>query len=296
MAIAGLLTLRAAVRLARSAHPAHVELVERALAGDVALADASDEGPEGDARIAATELVLAASESGHREHFDALLGLVERGSATPAPALVFEFVERCLTGPGPVAHRARALAVIRSLPPAATSGGPRRYALLGELGALRDRDDLERCLSDCRNGPSLARDSERLLTVALAIPPMQPDEARRLDPDTVARLEQLREDAKRWYRMDSHEAEQWLSEQLRTRPLELPALAPWPWPRYAGEPERARSRSRGELDSALALLEDPSRDRAARERTAEWILATPETRTIADSWARVLAASPTRSI
>ncbi|HLT35857.1 MAG TPA: HEAT repeat domain-containing protein, partial [Enhygromyxa sp.] len=384
-AIGGLLTVRAAIRLARSSQPAHVELIDAALAGRLALADgdasqlaaalhriraradleprvdvgerlrldgfssaaalallehrspendrdifaavrqgfaewlrwlSSDPPPE-PSRGAALELLLEVCGAGQRDHVAALFEQLEHSVTIVRPKIAIEFIERCVAeSTTPVAlhprdgmvlpmaakrpavaagmpeNQHRAIALLRALPSAPDVGGLRRYQLLGRLGAVRDRADLERCLADCRLGPDLARESRTLLIEALAIPSERADEAERLDADTLAELERLRDGARDWYRMNEREAERWLSEQLRARPLELSASEPWPWPLYVDRHREQVPRSRADLDALLGVLEgndSKARDRAARERAAERILAWPAVQPIADSWARVLA-------
>jgi hypothetical protein len=357
-----LLTMRAAVRLARSPHAAHRELIDEALAGRLELADghardlaaalhrlklwtlpletdplerlrldgfspavalslieqrselreseffplvrrgyaewlhwiAGDQPPPEPSRLAVLEILLKLCGPEHRIHVEVLLAHVERTRATIRPETVVTFLEQRVAGSDcPIELRARALALLRALPSAAEVGGLRRYRLLGKLGAVRNRTDLVRCLADCRIGPDLARESEALLTAALAIPAEQSDEAERLDADTLDQLKQLREDAKNWYRMNERAAERWLDHQLATRPLDLPGLAPWPWPAYVSKRPEFVPRSLAELRSLLDILAGngpPSRrSRAAREDAAGWIMAWPEAQFIEDSWARVLA-------
>lgn len=361
-AIGGLLTVRAAVRLARSANPAHRELIDEALAGRVALADgdaqglaaalhrlklraaeikddpferlrldgfspaaalaviderrdldrgelfnvvrrgfaewlrwiAGEQAPAEAERVAALELLLDVCGPEQRMHVDALLEQIERARSVLAPAAIVRFLDQRVAEHGAaVALRARALALLRALPSAAEIGGLRRHQLLGRLGAVRGRADLDRCLADCRVGPNLAHDSHALLTAALAIPAEQPDEPERLDADTLAELKRLRDGAKNWYRMDEREAERWLSEQLRARPLDVSAVAPWPWRSYFEERRASVPSSRADLQALLEVVEgrDEKRrfDQASRERAAESILAWPAAQTVADSWARTLA-------
>jgi hypothetical protein len=358
----GLLTMRAAVRLARSPHAAHRELIEQALAGKLELADgepedlaaalhrhklwpstrktdplerlrlegfspaaalavlerrselwerdllglvrrgfaewlqwiSGDQAPPEPSRLEVLELLLKVCAAEHGIHIPALLEHVERTRASIRPELVVAFLEQRLAAPErSIALRARAIALLRQLPSSPEVGGLRRHELLGKLGAVHSRADLVRCLADCRIGPNLARESEALLTRALAIPVAQADERERLDANTFAELERLREDAKNWYRMDERSAERWLDRQLETRPLDLPGIPPWPWQAYVSKRPDFVPESLAELHALLQILEGNGpptrRSRESREDAAGWIMVWPETQFIADSWARVLA-------
>lgn len=361
-AIGGVLTMRAAIRLARSSHPAHRELIDEALAGQLALADGSaldlaaalhrsrlrtsearpdpferlrlegfspavalalieqrseleepelfslirrafaewlrwisaDQAPPEPARLAVLEILLKLCGPEHRIHVPVLLEHAERTRATIRPERVVGFLEQRVAEPGSAAAlRARAIVLLRALPSAPDVSGLRRHQLLGKLGAVRDHADLARCLGDCRIGPNLARESHALLTAALAIPVEQPDEAERLDADTLAALKHLREGARDWYRMDERAAERWLDEQLQARPLELLAIAPWPWPAYFERRRVSVPSSRADLLGLLEIVEGTGakgrQPRASREQAAESIMRWPAAQLIADSWDRVLA-------
>lgn len=250
----------------------------------------SDAAPEGPANVAALGLSLEAVSADRSEHTELLLELAQRSLSELEPALVANFLERCLLGTKvPLGQRARALAMLRGLAISPGVGGLRRFSLLGKLGAVRDRSDLDRCLAECRIGPKLAHDSAQLLSEALSIPSKRPDEALRLGVTAAAVLDDLRERATSWYRSPPAEADAWLSEQLAARPIDLPTLG------FGSKPERERSKrgltpgSRAQLDELLAILDgDQQHDRQARETAAERILAQADAALITNSWARVL--------
>jgi hypothetical protein len=235
----------------------------------------------------AVRLVLGAATSAHVEHFDRLLDLAERSNAAATAAgTLARFVRRCLTAPNtPVHRRARALALVRASSASAHVGGLERFRLLRDLGAVRTRADLDVCLAACRIGPNLAHDSEQLLTEALAIPGERDNEYRELGHDVARALEQLRDGARDWHRLDPAKASAWLSETLDTRPLDLQALpnSPPPELKPAFVP-----RSREDLQRLHAAL--LTGDAQTRERAAALILAWPDARMIDDGWRPVLDA------
>jgi hypothetical protein len=250
----------------------------------------SDTAPTGADLVGALELVLAAATSAHAVHRPALIGLLESHVGVIDPGTSASFIERCLLGSDVAAdQRARALAIVRALPISAELGGLRRFSLLAKLGAVRGRGDLEQCLAACRVGPNLERVSAELLREAFVIPNQTADELERLGRSAADELERLRTEAAGWYRMSEPEADLWLSEMLVTRPLDLPPLRALPRIPPARKPAPC---SVADLDRLLAIVRGEAsagqHDRLARERAAEAILAWPDARGFAASWAQVL--------
>lgn len=337
-ALAGRLTLAAALRLARSQQPGHRRLVAACLDGRVALADADvgqlaarlhrarlhprvereDPGrtlriegfsataaralvaarapaseaaalatvrgaladwiawlrhdPEADPRALA--LVLDAAQTQHAEHLDALLALAEQHRSRVDPAAVAGLLERCVVGRGLARTlEVRAIELLRTLPPAASPGGLRRFRLLARLGAVRTRGDLESCLDETRRGPDHARDSATLLAEALEIPAERPDE-----PPGLA---ELREQSRRWHALPDSTRAAWLADALAERPLDLPRAPPLP----ASARPRFRPAAQEDLAGLGATLRDG--DPQARERAAARLLAWPDA---ASAWPAVLDA------
>ncbi|PRQ09756.1 hypothetical protein [Enhygromyxa salina] len=229
---------------------------------------------------AAAMVLLEAATNREREHVDPLLDLADALASLPEgpgldrrPQLITEFISRCVTSAGTTpGQRMRALTLVRAQPPAAEVRGGRRYQLLGQLGAIRTRADIDACLAACRSGPDLVGDSTRLLAEILALPSERDDEAEA--------LAQLRREIQTWYSTPPAQAEIWLSDVLRLRPPGLAVAPELPEDRRASsEPPPSRAR----LDAlTLALTDDHLELRA---RAAERLLAWPEARA---SWSAVL--------
>lgn len=228
----------------------------------------------GEADPRALALVLDAALPDHREHVDALLACAEANLTDVDAGALAGFLERCL------AERAhgralevRAIHLLRALPPSPRLGGLRRWRLLGRLGAVRTRADLERCLDETRLGPDHAEGSAALLSEALALPAAGDGEA----PELTA----LREQTRRWHALPEAERRAWLDEALARRPLDVAALEPRrPSPRPPSRPG-----SQADLDALLTTLRDG--DAQERSRAAARLLDWPDAR---PSWPEVLAA------
>jgi hypothetical protein len=389
-AVSGHLPLAAALRLARSPHPAHQRLLAACLDGRVALADADAErlaaqlhrarlrttppppdpgrrlriegfSPEAaralvDQRAPALEpailatvraaladwiawlagspdpralaLVLDAATPSHTDHLEPLLARIEQtleparertalDAAPPRPlaarpdldtapparertapasvrddsparprasapharldpplaAAVAGFLERCLAGRGaPRALEVRGVCLLRALPPSSGFGGLRRWRLLARLGAVRTRDDLERCLDETRLGPDLARDSATLLAEALAIPAARDDE-----PPELA---DLRASTRRWHAQPPPDRAAWLTAALAARPLDLPVVDPHP------APPRPRVHPASQADLDLLRVTLHAGDEQERSRAAARLLDWPDAHA---AWPDVLA-------
>ena len=337
-ALAGRLPLAAALRLARSAQPAHRRLIEACLAGRVALADADAEqlaarlhrarllprvdrqdpgrtlriegfSPEAaralvEARAPASEsavlatvraaladwiawlhrdaavdpaalaLVLDAASPQHGEHVDALLALAELHRVIVDPAAVAGMLERCVADRGLARPlEVRAIGLLRALPPSPGLGGLRRFRLLGCLGAVRTRVDLDRCLGETRLGPDHARDSAALLAEVLSIPAATRDEP--------PALTELREHSRRWFALPEDRRAAWLTDALAGRPLDLPLAPPLP------DPARPRFQPASQRDLADLCATLQHGDEQTRARAATRLLAWPDA---APAWPQVLAA------
>ncbi len=251
--------------------------------------------PTPEQAAAALDLVLEATtpeQTREPELLDAILGATEARCEALEPGVVADFLERCLA-PAQVGLglRSRGLAILRRLALDPSVGGLRRYGLLGKLGALREREDLCACLDACKLGPTLAAESEQLLGLAFAIPKPSADEVQQLGVSAAAALDELREQAKRWYRLDTAAAEAWIDAMLEARPLDSPALELPPRPEAERPKPSALPRSREDLDALLARVRgESSSDPHERSLAAARILAWPDARHVDDAWARVLAA------
>ncbi|KIG18422.1 hypothetical protein DB30_00707 [Enhygromyxa salina] len=244
----------------------------------------------------AAGLVLEAATDSEAQHLDGLLelalALTHQPEAEPPPptesiaALITAFIERCVVPVSPTpAQRMRALTLLRALPPCAEVRGDRRHELLGQLGAVRTRADLDACLAACRIGPDVVGDSTRLLAEVLALPSEREDESEV--------YKQLRREIQAWHRSvcacPSPSAahlpgcpDAWLLEVLQGRPLGLP-VPPEPPPERRPPSDLPPSRARLEALSTALTNDDPK----LRTRAAERLLAWPEAR---PRWADVLHA------
>lgn len=213
----------------------------------------------------ALALVLDAAQPGasHAEQAGALLELVERERDAVDAAAVVGWLERCVAGqsPGRVIE-VRAIDLCRALPPSAAAGGLRRHHLLGRLGAVRTRADLERGLDECRAG---AGSAVALLLDALRVPPPARDE-----PPAIAAL---REQVERWPTLDDAARARTLGEWLAARPLDVLLDDP-----RDGHPSAAAPRpepgSTAELEALLATLHGGAPQ--DRSRAAARLLAWPD--------------------
>lgn len=213
----------------------------------------------------ALALVLDAVPSGasQAEQAGALLELVTREREAVDGAIVTGWLERCVAGQSlGRAIEVRAIELCRAMPPAATAGGLRRHRLLGRLGAVRTRADLERCLDDCRLGSGSA---VALLLDALRVPPPARDEP----PELTA----LREQIERWPTLDDEARVRTLDTWLTTRPLDVPLVDP---PTLPAEP-RPGAGSAAELEALLTTLDDG--DPQDRSRAAAKLLEWPDAHT-----------------
>ncbi|MCX4244512.1 HEAT repeat domain-containing protein [Paraliomyxa miuraensis] len=220
------------------------------------------------------ELVLDAALPRHAEHVEALLERTEDARDTVDPGAVAGWLERCVAGTAVGGElRMRASMLLRSLPPSPRVGGLRRHRLLGRLGAVRTRTDLERCLEECRLGPDHARETTALLVQALQIPTARADEP--------AELTTLREQAERWHADDPDARQRWLDQRLAERPLDLPAIDPATAP---AKPRYVPS-TRADLEALERTLHegDPQERSRAADRLLEW----PQAQ---ESWPKVLEA------
>lgn len=221
----------------------------------------------------ALALVLDAAQPGpaHAEHAAALLELAERARETVDPGAVAGWLERCIAGQGMErALEVRAIGILRRVPPSARVGGLRRFRLLGRLGAVRTRADLERALDECRLGSGSA---VALLLEALRIPAPTRDE-----PPVITAM---REQIERWPALDDRARDRSLTAWLAARPLDVPLFDP---PSAPAGPKPAPG-SAAELDALLATLHDA--DEQERSRAAARLLDWPDAHA---AWPRVLDA------
>jgi HEAT repeat protein len=219
-------------------------------------------------------LVLDAAQPAHAEHVGALLDLAERERATLDPSATAGWLERCVAGQAVGrAIEVRAIGLLRRLPPSAGVGGLRRHRLLGRLGAVRARADLERCLDECRTGTDYARDAATLLREAFRIPAATDDER----PELTA----MRERAERWHASEPGARTQWLAAMLAARPLDVDVVDP---PATPAKP-RFQPSSQADLEALCATLRDG--DEQERSRAAARLLDWPDAE---PAWPRVLDA------
>jgi len=227
----------------------------------------------------ALALVFDAVTREHAEHVDALLMLAEHRLAVVEPGAVAGFLERGVAGQG-VGRRLemRAIDLLRRLPPSPRVDGLRRYRLLGRLAAVRTREDLERCLDDCRRGPDHAGHSAAVLCEAFQIPSPPASSSDGEPPELTA----MRDAAQRWHAIaDDRERARWLASMLAERPLDVPLLETMPTPTKP----RFSPSSAADLQALLATLQGP--DEQERSRAAARLLDWPDTQT---AWPAVLEA------
>jgi hypothetical protein len=213
-----------------------------------------------DPRALALVLDAAQPDAGHAEHAGALLEIVERSAVDPAA--VVGWLERCVAGQSlGRAIEVRAIELHRAMPPSAAAGGLRRQRLLGRLGAVRTRADLERSLDECRAG---AGSAVALLLETLRVPPTARDES--------TTITALREQVERWPTLDDAARVRALGEWLAARPLDVPLAEPRDWRPSA--PVGAEPGSTTELETMLATLRGG--DSQDRRRAAAKLLAWPD--------------------
>ncbi len=115
------------------------------------------------------------------------------------------------------AHRRRAVALLRALPPREDASEVDRFRMLAHLGAVRSADDLKRGLEGARRSPTYVQDAETLLCEALQVPPRRSPEP--------AEVTELRFAAEGWASAEEAQRKRWLDDALRARPLDLPIVA-----------------------------------------------------------------------
>ncbi|MEM9454365.1 MAG: HEAT repeat domain-containing protein [Myxococcota bacterium] len=272
----------AAVELLQALEPkrrsAIVSTIAPALADWIAWLRSEPRLAQGQDAPTALALVLDASQAQHQEHVDALLALIERWRDDVDAGAVAGFMERRLVASGvPRVAQVRAIELLRSIPASAQLGGLRRHRLLGRLGAVRGRADLEQCLDECRLRPNGAGESTALLVEALQIPGRTKDE-----PEAIT---ELRLQAERFSTRPEPERRAWLGSVLEERPLGLPDA--WTMVEPLELPPKPRFVPASKEDLRRLLDELSTDDPAVRTRAAERLLDWPDS---AEHWGAVLDA------
>ena len=246
-------SVEAALALAAEAHDARaLDAVRPLLADFVAWLSTLDTPPS-----AVVSLVVAAADRRNPELLPVLLRIAARSPVLDA-GLFASFAERVLLDvklEAPILARLRldALSLLRRLPSIGL-GGLRRWRLLGNLGAVRTRDDLVASLRACGAFPEVARETTALLVEALSIPAAATAEPRAITS--------LRNEAEGFSRLDPALAARWLDTRLRERPLDVPVVAE----HVEARPRRWPAESAAELAALVAQLDEPSNAQAAARK------------------------------